>query len=147
MSKFKPLNIIKPKKKKELDIALITINNTSMKAKPFNIQPNFDLLDEVVLFGYPPIPITDDAYLVVNRGEISSIPTLQNGIDAMIVSAILRGGHSGGPIVNNKGQVIGIVSENLFKQLSPKEESVAEGLGFSAGLGSQWLLDLESGNV
>ena len=144
---FKPSDIIIPKKMKELDIALLEIDNAGKNLKPFSIQPTHELLDEIVIFGYPPIPITNDAYLVVNKGEISSMPTLRNDIQVMIVSTTLRGGHSGGPIVNDKGHVVGIVSENLFEQLSKKEKSIAEGLGFSAALGSQWLLDLKNGKV
>ncbi|MFZ1291445.1 MAG: serine protease [Melioribacteraceae bacterium] len=140
-----------PTKTNDLDIAIIELNTPVKDKLPFSISNDYNLLDDVVILGYPPVPMSDDAYLVANKGEISSIITLyRNGIQHLIVSTLIRGGNSGGPIINSRGDVIGVVTENLYKEV-PKEElnkfGLNEGLAFSAGICSDWLKDLHKGII
>lgn len=141
-------DVLYPTRIKELDLALIRLAAPVPGVRPFRLSRSAELLDEVVVFGYPPVPKTDDAYLVVNRGEVSAEVRLQGSeLSALIVSCLLRGGNSGGPVVNRRGHVVGVVSESLFKQLSPEEQHLNEGLGFAAATKSQWLEDLVTGVV
>lgn len=115
-----------------IDLALVCLKEP-VRIRSFQIATTCELLDPVVVFGYPPIPRTNDAYLVVNRGEISSKPILYHDEQQIIiVSCLLRGGYSGGPVVNNRGQVVGIVSQQLFRQVAPDEKSINESLGLAA---------------
>jgi serine protease Do len=101
---------VRPPKHLDLDIALIPLEE-ELDRRPFSLSDDCELLDEVVVFGYPPISQSDDAYLVVNRGEVSARPSLLgSGQRVIVVSCLLRGGHSGGPVVNRRGAVVGIVS-------------------------------------
>jgi len=141
-------DIVRPTNLPELDLALIRLAEPLNEPRPFRLSVGPELLDEVVVFGYPPVPSTDGAYLVVNRGEVSSeVALYASQLHVLVVSCLLRGGNSGGPVVNRRGHVIGVVSRNLFAQLSPDEKSINEGLGFAAALTSEWLQDLLDGKV
>lgn len=132
-----------------LDIALIELNTPS-SLKPFQLSFDFDLLDEVVTFGFPPVPRADNPYVVVNRGEISaSINLYRDNIQAIVLSCLLAGGNSGGPVVNRRGQVVGIISKRLFQSRSSvgsgntqNELGLIEELGYTAAIGSEWIRDL-----
>lgn len=131
----------------ELDLAIINLRSEVNGLEPFKICDSYDLLDEVTIIGYPPVPRSNDAYLVVNKGEVSSrVQLYQPEIQVMIVSSLLRGGNSGGPVLNNRGEVIGIVSENLFNQFSP-ENGINESIGFAAAIESIWIKDLANHRI
>lgn len=122
----------------DLDLALIELRQPLDGVMPLRMGSRYELLDEVVVLGYPPIPMSREAHLVANRGEVSSDITL-SGHRAMIVSCLLRGGNSGGPVLNRRGQVIGVVSRNLVNPLSAEEIDLTQGLGFAAALSPDWI--------
>jgi S1-C subfamily serine protease len=125
-----------------VDLAVVTLQQPS-PVPPFRLTPSCDLLDPVVVFGFPPIPRTNDAYLVVNRGEVSAMPTLySDNQQIIIVSCLLRGGYSGGPVVDRRARVVGIVSQQLFREVAPTGRSINEGLGLAAATLSARLNDL-----
>lgn len=78
-----------------------------------------NVLDEVLVMGYPKIPMFN-AFCAAERAAISSIPTrgavasladqyLSPSVGPlMLVTARIRGGNSGGPIINSNGQVVGV---------------------------------------
>lgn len=78
-----------------------------------------NVLDEVLVMGYPKIPMFN-AFCAAERAAISSIPTRgavasladqylsPNVGPLMLVTARIRGGNSGGPIINSNGQVVGV---------------------------------------
>lgn len=131
----------------DLDLAVVELTADVVGAEPMRLSEHVETLDEVVVFGYPPVPQTRDAHLLVSRGEVSAVVKLHNGYDAVLVTCLLRGGYSGGPVVNRRGQVIGIVSRNLFKEIDPSEKSLNEGLGFAAAVPAVWAQDLVHGKV
>lgn len=77
------------------------------------------VLDEVLVMGYPRIPRFFD-FLAVERATVSSIPTRgavasladqfysRNAGPLMLVTARVRGGNSGGPIIDANGAVVGV---------------------------------------
>jgi S1-C subfamily serine protease len=124
-----------------VDLAVVMLDEP-VNMRAFRIADEYDLLDPVVVFGYPPIPRTNDAYLVVNRGEISAKPTLYGeNREIIIVTCLLRGGNSGGPVVDVTGAVVGVVSRHLFKQVAASEQSINESLGFAAATPARHLRD------
>jgi len=131
----------------DLDLAIVELKADVPGVEPMRLGLHVDALDEVVAFGYPPVPQTRGVHLLVNRGEVSAQVKLHNGYEAILVTCLLRGGYSGGPVVNKRGRVVGVVSRNLFKDLAPEEKSLNEGLGLAAAVPAQWVEDLVAGKV
>lgn len=123
----------------DLDLALIELDQEITDIRPIRLANACELLDEVVVVGYPPIPSTRDAYLVANRGEISALVHLQNALPAIVISCLLRGGNSGGPVLNRRGQAVGVISRNLYNQMPAEERDLSQGLGFATAFPSSGL--------
>lgn len=76
------------------------------------------LMQEVVVLGYPPIPFSTEAHIVVFRGEVSAVVEHQEGRERhFVISGMARGGFSGGPVVRvaNPAVVLGVVSHSLVE--------------------------------
>lgn len=140
-------SIVRPKNEDgPLDVALIELDRDVSDVKPMRISQHRELLDEVVVFGFPPIADLPTPQLFVNRGEVSAESVLSDGLQVIFVTCLLRGGYSGGPVVNRRGQVIGLVSTNRFKgKLGDLDAN--EGLGSAALIPAEWILDLRDGKV
>jgi serine protease Do len=126
----KPVNISKiwttTRKSENLDVCIIGIDNSQFGSIPkFQTEPA-NLLDEVLTMGYPPIP-GFDAIQLAETATVSG--TLQSTTgkavgkdwsylgrqDLLLISARVKGGNSGGPVINKNGKIIGIVSDAPFE--------------------------------
>lgn len=98
----------------QIDLAYIDLNEPSkLTAGKANV------LDEVLVMGYPKLPRFFD-FCTAERAAISSIPTKgtiasladqfisKNVGKLMLVTARIRGGNSGGPIISAEGLVLGV---------------------------------------
>ena len=82
------------------------------------------LMKEVVVLGYPPVPSSSDAHLVVFRGEVSAvIENRDNQRRQFVISGMARGGFSGGPVVSVEAPnvVLGVVVESLMRNTEIEE--------------------------
>lgn len=98
----------------KLDMAYIETNEPSVL-----LPSEAKVLDEVLVMGYPKIPQFFD-FCAAERAAISSIPTrgavasLSGQFinyrvgELMLVTARIRGGNSGGPIISTEGAVVGV---------------------------------------
>lgn len=111
--------IIFPKNKK-IDLAIILVADHSFKEiPPFNALDG-EILEDVMTIGYPPIPGFDamQVYEIssinntfkFSRGQIvGKDKSYFEGIEYTLINAKVKGGNSGSPVINNKGNVIGVV--------------------------------------
>jgi len=104
---------------------------------------DFELTQAIVL-GYPPIPLTITPWLVVVRSDVNAVVDLPGSKAPVhfILSAIPRGGFSGGLALSEFGFVIGTVSQSLLTNDSAPE------LGFFATTSVECIYDcLRQNNI
>lgn len=85
------------------------------------------VLSEVLVLGYPPIPLTREPVLVASRAEVNAVITIPPSSKVhFVVSATPRGGFSGGLALSEYDFALGLISSSLTK------DSKAAELGFMA---------------
>jgi V8-like Glu-specific endopeptidase len=91
------------------------------------------LLSPVICVGYPPIPLTTHPFQVAVDGKINALVRVR-GSDYLtyVISATSRGGFSGGPVIDESGVAIGLVTESLVRDNSPVESGFFTCLSISA---------------
>lgn len=95
------------------------------------------VMSKAVLMGYPPIPRARHAVLVAVEVEVNAVIDRYDGPHAhFIISAVPRGGFSGGPVFSEWGFLLGVMTASLYSNGFPSE------LGFAAAIGIEPLLQL-----
>ncbi len=82
-----------------------------------------DVEDELTALGYPDFGPGDG--LSVRSGKVSSLP-VKHGVDLIEVSQKLSQGMSGGPLINNKDAVVGVIHKGGVKE----DKDLAIGIRF-----------------
>ena len=123
------------------DIALLktTFNNP----KFLSFAPNDpELLDPIIVAGYP-FGDSLSSTIKVTRGVVSSLAGIDNNFSNVQIDAAIQPGNSGGPIVNDQGQVLAIAvskldAEYALKTFGSLPESV--NFGIKSGLVKSFLV-------
>ena len=93
------------------DLAILkaeTPNKTYFKLNPENPQ----ILDEIIAAGYP-FGDALSSSIKVTKGIISSLVGLKNNASELQIDAALQPGNSGGPIIDEKGNVVAVAVAKL----------------------------------
>ena len=95
------------------DIAIIKLN-TEQNSNPIPIikANSSDVGEEVFTLGYPLVSIQGKE-LKATFGRINAMSGLKDDTRLMQIDVPIQPGNSGGPLINSKGQVIGIVTATL----------------------------------
>jgi len=104
------------------DMAIIELNNYNFSSLPAIRIDLGDILNEVLTMGYPPIPgfdaiqVADTSHIgssiKVSSGRIiAENRTLWDHESYYLINAKVKGGNSGGPIINNLGFAIGMITD------------------------------------
>lgn len=88
------------------DLALLKVNNPHVQALQVEGNPNIDTSEDVYAIGYG-LDLLGDA--TVTKGILSAKRSAHN-IDYMQTDAAINGGFSGGPMLDEAGHVIGLIS-------------------------------------
>jgi hypothetical protein len=134
------------------DCAMIFLPADLMKGRQMPLWQHAEALEEVILLGYPNIP----TLLSVQLAEKANVSTILRGgvarevadifnVELLLVTAPVRGGFSGGPVINSSGLVVGMVSRQPFTQLDQAEIQRYDAAGFGLAIPTKTLLDFTSG--
>ncbi|WP_083294665.1 S1 family peptidase [Burkholderia plantarii] len=113
-----------------IDVAVFRVNSMGQCMPAIPLGGHLDdylgyddfVLAEIVVLGYPPIPFASRPQLIAARGEVNSLISLRNFKHAhFIISTMARGGFSGGPVVHEGGQLLGIVTQSLVMNGQPEQ--------------------------
>ena len=95
------------------DLALLQISDNSFKgfgSIPYNVKTSVsDVGEDVFVLGYPLTSTMGDE-IKLTTGVISSKTGFQGDVSLYQISAPIQPGNSGGPLFDNKGNIIGIVN-------------------------------------
>ena len=109
-----PAVIVKDDPKK--DLALLWVDVRWMTSEPTSYLPigkseNVSELDHIVVAGYP-LPETLGFELSMYEGTVNAVrPT--KAVSLLQIDANVNLGNSGGPVLNQRGQVVGVVESKL----------------------------------
>ncbi|GAB1402195.1 hypothetical protein MASR1M68_11060 [Elusimicrobiota bacterium] len=116
----------------KIDVAVLRVKEDKKECikhlqdfKSFSdLANNFKQGEDVVFFGYPHIAWLKDINLLTQKGSIASNPLLTyHGENLYCIVPTLTPGYSGGPIINLKGELVGLVSINYY---SPETSDIIE---------------------
>ncbi len=111
-NKIIPATLIKSDSRN--DIALIKGSFISKGILPFSNKKT-ELLQEIYVAGYP-FGDKFSTSIKVTKGIVSALTGIGNNFSNFQIDAAIQPGNSGGPILNKKGNVIGVVVAKLDKK-------------------------------
>ncbi len=100
---------------KARDLAILKIDAKGLPALPLGNSDNAQLSEEVRAFGYP-LGASLGTNIKVTRGTISGIEKFADG-KTILTDTGINPGNSGGPLINDKGEVVGVVTAKLKKEV------------------------------
>jgi S1-C subfamily serine protease len=134
-------------KSETADCALIILPSDLMSDRQMPLWQHAQVLEDVVLIGYPNIPTLLSVQLAekanvstIIRGSISREVTDIFNSELLLVTAPVRGGFSGGPVINSSGLVVGMVSRQPFANLDETEIRRYDAAGFGLAIPTKSLL-------
>ena len=111
------------------DLALLQVDFSPSTV--FSIsQNNTELMQDIFVAGYP-FGVSVSNSVKITRGIVSSLAGVGNNYSNMQIDAALQPGNSGGPILDEKGNVVGVAVAKLDLELAIEEFGVVpEGTNF-----------------
>lgn len=138
-----PIQEVRVPAASDLDLATLKFQGDPFPSdRSFQLRPG-DVLEPVMTMGYPQIPcfrptlITETTEIAAQAsiGEIvGQEQDYREKVEYQILSARVKGGSSGGPVIGPDGRVVGIVSS------TPGGAGGADPLGFGVAIPSRTIL-------
>ncbi len=111
------------------DLALLKANFTPAGSLPIS-NSDGELLEDIYVGGYP-YGNAISSSIKITKGIISSLTGIGNNYSNMQIDAAIQPGNSGGPIINSKGNVVGVaVSKLNFLKILEDFGTIPEGTNF-----------------
>lgn len=124
-------------KSEMVDLALIEFEQPIFNDMPFIMPSEPSILDEVMAMGFPNVSgfipslaaerAAVSSNLTAVRGTVASTPTeIWAREPLLLITARVRGGFSGGPVLNDRGQYVGLVSRGAHNEVVLDADSAAQ---------------------
>lgn len=130
------------------DIAVLKIEDDSFigfDKLPYTISDEYEVGGRVFTIGYPSPDVMGTAYKFTS-GEVNSLSGIENNPTMMQISVPIQPGNSGGPLFNEKGDVVGITTSTLnpfymakYGQSVPQNVNYAVKSDYLKALAKQYL--------
>ena len=114
------------------DLALVRIEAQGLTALPLADSETVEVGQEVWAFGFPLAPRLGESVKVA-RGTISGIEN-QGGAKLFQLDVLTNPGNSGGPLLNDEGEVVGIVRAKSVATLAETSVGFAVPINYAAKL-------------
>lgn len=80
------------------------------------------VLSEVLVLGFPPIPFAKAPTLIAARGEVNGLIDVRHSPHVhFVVSAMARGGFSGGVVISGDDFILGVITQSLVMNNEPEQ--------------------------
>ena len=137
----------------ELDLMFIEIENFHYDLVDYVNEPYE--LDDIITMGFPKIPGFTD-FMTKEKAIVASIPSsrLAKSVGAVaaiadeifakeslfLITAKIRGGNSGGPVINYKGEIIGVSTQEPLVNSNEYDD-----LGYGVAVPIKFVIDIREG--
>lgn len=157
--RLKEVQLTSGKDLNEYDLAVLIVDEEPACRSFWLGEPS--VLDDVLVMGYPPIPglntiLTAEKASVANYGkfdckavvgqDVGNESTYFNDLEYFLINARVKGGNSGGPVINNEGKVIGTVIQIPFDTEGGFAGKRFDIMGFGICLPSKYIEELLKNN-
>jgi Trypsin-like peptidase domain len=115
------------------DLALIRLGKKSPRFAVLRNHPEVRAGDAAITFGFPlPGTLAHDGNLTV--GYVSALRGASDNSNYIQVTTPIQPGNSGGPLLDNSGNVIGVVAKRLNPERFPSLNDTPQLVNFAVGL-------------
>ncbi len=148
-----PVKILAPIDK-NIDLSIIEVSNKVFISDKWFYLDKPQVLDQVLTMGFPPIQGFTEAVQISETATIASDLKSSRGEitgqglhywggmkEHFLISARVKGGNSGGPVINRFGLVVGIIIEMLQNEDAP--DLLGYGVAISASVLEDLLISVE----
>jgi S1-C subfamily serine protease len=137
-----------------MDLAIIDFNQDVFAHKACIPLADGSVLDEVLTLGYPDVPgfhptvaaekANISSRLTATRGAIASTPAeLWTRSEVFLITARVRGGFSGGPVLDPTGQCVGVVSREPASYALELGSHRYDNLGYGTAIPATALISMQ----
>ena len=105
----------------EKDLAILQVSLSNLAALPIASSETVQVLDSITVLGYP-LPTELGTALSASDGKVNAVREARNGGTRLFqIDANVNPGNSGGPLLNNHGEVVGIIVAKINSLQYAKE--------------------------
>ena len=105
----------------EKDLAILQVSLRNLNALPIASSETVQVLDSIIVLGYP-LPSELGTALSASDGKVNAVREGTTGGTSLFqIDANVNPGNSGGPLLNNRGEVVGIIAAKINSLQYAKE--------------------------